>query len=94
MTATDCQAFMQHLIEKATGADNPIDGGIDIAEMRGRCRQVERRLEERRTARLANFFAGSGEAFLSADDLLDEIGRIPQAIEDGGTFKRATGYRR
>lgn len=90
MTVTDRQALVQHLIQRARAADSPIDGDadfmmlaqlwidgeIDIAEMRARYRQVrERRLEERRTARFAAVFP-SGEAPPSADDLLDEIGRM------------------
>ncbi|KQY16809.1 hypothetical protein ASE23_23180 [Rhizobium sp. Root73] len=91
MTATDRQAFMQYLIERARASDSPIDGDadfmmlaqlwidgeIDIAEVRERYGQVrERRLEERRTARFAAVLPPSGEALSSADDLLDEIGRM------------------
>lgn len=85
---------MQHLIERARASDSPIDGDadfmmlaqlwidgvIDIAEMRARYRQVrERRLEVRRTARFAAVLAPSGEAFSSADDLLNEIGRMSRS---------------
>jgi hypothetical protein len=91
MIVTERQAFMQALIERARAADSPIDGDadfmmlvqmwidgeIDVAEMRSRYRQVrDRRLEERRTAHFVAFFLPSGEALPSADDLLDEFGRM------------------
>lgn len=91
MTATDRQAFMQHLIDKARASDSPIDGDadfmmlaqrwidgeIDIAEMRVCYSQVrERRLVERKTARFAAIAAASEEAFSSTYDLLDQIERM------------------
>ena len=91
MTATDRQAFMQHLIDKARASDSPIDGDadfmtlaqrwidreIDIAEMRVCYRQVrERRLVERKTSRFAAIPVASAEAFSSTDDLLDQIERM------------------
>lgn len=91
MTPTDRQAFMHHLIEKAIASSRPIDGDadfmmlaqlwidgeIDIAEMRARYRQVRgRRLEDRRIARFTAVSAPHEEVSSSADDLLDEIGRM------------------
>ncbi len=91
MTATDRQAFMQHLTDKARASGSPlesdadfmmlaqrwIDGEIDIAEMRACYRQVrERRLVERKTARFAAISAASEQAHSSTDDLLDQIERI------------------